>query len=44
MLIAMLFGPIVGIAMALSEADMRLLRRALAAEVVGAACVVGSVV
>jgi len=41
MLIAMLFGPIVGIAMALAEADLRLLRRALAAEVVGAACVVG---
>src|SRR5580692_10139733 len=41
MLIAMLFGPIVGIAMALAEADLRLLRRTLAAEVVGAACVVG---
>jgi len=40
MLIAMLFGPIVGIAMALAEADLRLLRRTLAAEVVGAACVV----
>jgi uncharacterized hydrophobic protein (TIGR00271 family) len=41
MLIAMLFGPIVGIAMALAEADLRLLRRTLAAEVVGAACVAG---
>jgi len=41
MLIAMLFGPIVGIAMALAEADLRLLRQTLAAEVVGAACVVG---
>jgi hypothetical protein len=41
MLIAMLFGPIVGIAMALAEADLRLLRRTLAAEVVGAASVVG---
>ena len=39
MLIAMLFGPILGIAMALAEADMRLLGRALVAEVVGAVCV-----
>jgi uncharacterized hydrophobic protein (TIGR00271 family) len=39
MLIAMLFGPIVGIAMALAEADLRLLGRALKAEVVGAICV-----
>src|SRR5271169_1922522 len=38
-LIAMLFGPILGIAMALAEADMRLLGRALVAEVVGAVCV-----
>src|SRR5271165_4286852 len=39
MLIAMLFGPILGIAMALAEADMRLLSRGLVAEVVGAVCV-----
>ena len=39
MLIAMLFGPIVAIAMALAEADLRLLTRALVAEVVGAVCV-----
>jgi uncharacterized hydrophobic protein (TIGR00271 family) len=39
MLIAMLFGPIVGIAMALAEADLRLLGRALVAESIGAACV-----
>ena len=39
MLIAMLFGPIVGIAMALAEADLRLLGRALVAEFVGAVCV-----
>jgi len=39
MLIAMLFGPILGIAMALAEADMRLLGRALVAEFVGAVCV-----
>ena len=39
MLIAMLFGPIVGIAMALAEADLRLLGQALVAEFVGAACV-----
>ena len=39
MLIAMLFGPIVGISMALAEADLRLLARALIAEVVGAVCV-----
>ena len=39
MLIAMLFGPIVGIAMALAEADLRLLGRALLAEFVGAVCV-----
>lgn len=39
MLIAMLFGPIVGIAMALAEADLRLLGRALVAEFVGALCV-----
>src|SRR5271166_1533555 len=39
MLIAMLFGPIVGIAMALAEADLRLLTRALVAEVVGVVCV-----
>ena len=40
MLIAMLFGPIVGIAMGLAEADLSLLGRALRAEVVGAVCVV----
>lgn len=39
MLIAMLFGPIVGISMALAEADLRLLSRAFFAEVVGAICV-----
>ena len=39
MLIAMLFGPIVGIAMALAEAHLRLLGRALLAEFVGAVCV-----
>src|SRR5271169_2688843 len=39
MLIAMLFGPIIGIAMALAEADLRLLTRALVAEVVGVVCV-----
>jgi uncharacterized hydrophobic protein (TIGR00271 family) len=39
MLIAMLFGPIIGIAMALAEADLRLLGRALKAEFVGAICV-----
>lgn len=39
MLIAMLFGPIIGIAMALAEADLRLLGRALKAELVGAICV-----
>ena len=39
MLIAMLFGPIVGISMALAEADLRLLGRAIVAEAVGAVCV-----
>src|SRR5271167_1719567 len=39
MLIAMLFGPIVGIAMALAKADLRLLSGALVAEAVGAVCV-----
>jgi uncharacterized membrane protein len=39
MLIAMLFGPIVSIAMAHAEADLRLLGRALVAEFVGAVCV-----
>ena len=42
MLIAMLFGPIIGIAMALAEADLRLLGRALKAEVVGAICVLAT--
>jgi uncharacterized hydrophobic protein (TIGR00271 family) len=37
MLIAMLFGPIIGIALALAEGDMRLLGRALVAEIAGAA-------
>jgi uncharacterized membrane protein len=36
MLIAMLYGPIVGIALGLAEANLNLLRRALLAEVVGA--------
>jgi uncharacterized hydrophobic protein (TIGR00271 family) len=35
MLIAMLFGPILGIALGLAEADMRLLRRSLVSEIVG---------
>src|SRR5260370_40114683 len=39
MLIAMLYGPLLGIAMALAEADLRLLGRALVTEVVGAICV-----
>jgi uncharacterized hydrophobic protein (TIGR00271 family) len=39
MLIAMLFGPIVGIAMALAKADLRLLGRSLLAEAIGALCV-----
>ena len=39
MLIAMLFGPIIGIAMAIAIADLRLLGRAVVAEVIGAACV-----
>jgi uncharacterized membrane protein len=42
MLIAMLYGPILGIAMALAEADLRLLGRALAAEVVGVICVLAT--
>ena len=36
MLIAMLFGPIVGIALGLAEADMQLLRRSVVSEVAGA--------
>jgi uncharacterized hydrophobic protein (TIGR00271 family) len=36
MLIAMLFGPIVGIALALAEADMQLLRQSVVTEVAGA--------
>lgn len=36
MLIAMLFGPIVGIALGLAEADMQLLSRSVVSEVVGA--------
>jgi uncharacterized hydrophobic protein (TIGR00271 family) len=39
MLIAMLFGPIISIAIALAQADLRLLGRALKAEFVGAICV-----
>jgi uncharacterized hydrophobic protein (TIGR00271 family) len=39
MLIAMLFGPIVGIALALAEADLPLLRRSLFSEMAGAASV-----
>jgi uncharacterized hydrophobic protein (TIGR00271 family) len=39
MLIAMLFGPIVGIAMALAEADLPLLRGSLVSEIAGATCV-----
>src|SRR5271166_3168665 len=35
MLIAMLYGPIVGIALGLAEADLDLLRHGLAAEIVG---------
>jgi uncharacterized hydrophobic protein (TIGR00271 family) len=47
MLIAMLFGPIVGIALGLAEANLFLLRRSLFSEIVGAAlvlaigCVIG---
>jgi uncharacterized hydrophobic protein (TIGR00271 family) len=40
MLIAMLYGPIVGIALGLAEADLGLLSRSLVTEVVGAALVV----
>jgi len=39
MLIAMLFGPIVGIALGLAEADMALLGRSIVSEVIGAAWV-----
>src|SRR6516162_8008478 len=39
MLIAMLFGPIVGIALGLAEGDLRLLIRSLLAELAGVACV-----
>ena len=35
----MLFGPIVGIAMALAEANLHLLLRSLVSEIAGAACV-----
>jgi uncharacterized hydrophobic protein (TIGR00271 family) len=41
MLIAMLFGPILGIALGLAEADMRLVGRSLVSEVVGALWVLG---
>ena len=39
MLIAMLFGPIVGIALGLAEANLFLLRRSLFSEIAGAALV-----
>ena len=39
MLIATLFGPIVGIALGLAEGDLRLLIRSLLAELAGVACV-----
>jgi uncharacterized hydrophobic protein (TIGR00271 family) len=42
MLIAMLYGPIVGIALGLAEANLHLLRRALLAEVIGALLVLGT--
>jgi uncharacterized hydrophobic protein (TIGR00271 family) len=42
MLIAMLYGPIVGIALGLAEANLNLLRRALLAEVVGALLVLAA--
>jgi uncharacterized hydrophobic protein (TIGR00271 family) len=42
MLIALLFGPIVGIALGLAEANLPLLRRALLAEVVGALLVLAA--
>src|SRR5271167_4012979 len=42
MLIAMLFGPIVGIALAMAEADMRLLGRSVLSEVVGVAWVLAT--
>ena len=42
MLIAMLYGPIVGIALGLAEANMHLLRAALLAEVVGAVLVLAA--
>jgi uncharacterized hydrophobic protein (TIGR00271 family) len=42
MLIAMLYGPIVGIALGLAEANLHLLRRALAAEIVGAVFVLAA--
>jgi uncharacterized hydrophobic protein (TIGR00271 family) len=42
MLIAMLYGPIVGIALGLAEANLRLLRRGLLAEVVGALLVLAA--
>lgn len=42
MLIAMLYGPIVGIALGLAEANLHLLRSALLAEVVGAVLVLAA--
>jgi uncharacterized hydrophobic protein (TIGR00271 family) len=42
MLLAMLYGPIVGIGLGLAEADLRLLGRSLLAEIVGAVLVVAS--
>jgi uncharacterized hydrophobic protein (TIGR00271 family) len=42
MLIAMLYGPIIGIALELAEANLQLLRRALLAEVAGAVVVLAA--
>lgn len=42
MLIAMLYGPIVGIGLGLAEADLQLLGRSLLAEIVGAVCVLAA--
>jgi len=42
MLIAMLYGPIVGISLGLAEANMRLLGRSIVSEIVGAALVLAA--
>ena len=42
MLIAMLYGPIVGIGLGLAEADLQLLGRSLLAEILGAVCVLAA--